>query len=60
VVAELTAAGTSVVLTTQCLEEADRLADQVVVLDHGRVAGSTAVSSTQSAVSSSSSRSRRR
>jgi ABC-2 type transport system ATP-binding protein len=35
---ELTESGTSVVLTTQYLEEADRLADQVVVLDHGRVA----------------------
>jgi daunorubicin resistance ABC transporter ATP-binding subunit len=34
---ELTAAGTSVLLTTQYLEEADRLADQVVVLDQGRV-----------------------
>jgi ABC-2 type transport system ATP-binding protein len=39
IVAELTAAGTTVVLTTQYLEEADRLADQVLVLDHGRVAG---------------------
>jgi ABC-2 type transport system ATP-binding protein len=38
VVAELTAAGTTVVLTTQYLEEADRLADHVVVLDHGRIA----------------------
>jgi ABC-2 type transport system ATP-binding protein len=28
--------GTTVVLTTQYLEEADRLADDVVVLDHGR------------------------
>jgi energy-coupling factor transporter ATP-binding protein EcfA2 len=36
VVAELTATGTTVVLTTQYLEEADRLADQIVVLDHGR------------------------
>jgi daunorubicin resistance ABC transporter ATP-binding subunit len=34
---ELTAAGTSVLLTTQYLEEADRLADQIVVLDQGRV-----------------------
>jgi ABC-2 type transport system ATP-binding protein len=31
-------AGTTVVLTTQYLEEADRLADQIVVLDRGRVA----------------------
>jgi ABC-2 type transport system ATP-binding protein len=38
VVDELTASGTTVVLTTQYLEEADRLADHIVVLDHGRVA----------------------
>jgi ABC-2 type transport system ATP-binding protein len=38
VVAELTATGTTVVLTTQYLEEADRLADQIVVVDHGQVA----------------------
>jgi ABC-2 type transport system ATP-binding protein len=38
VVEELNAAGTTVVLTTQYLEEADRLADHIVVLDHGRVA----------------------
>jgi ABC-2 type transport system ATP-binding protein len=38
VVTELTRAGTSVVLTTQYLEEADRLADQLVVLSSGRVA----------------------
>ena len=38
VVAELTGAGATVVLTTQYLEEADRLADDIVVLDHGRVA----------------------
>jgi daunorubicin resistance ABC transporter ATP-binding subunit len=35
--AELTAEGTSVLLTTQYLEEADRMADQIVVLDQGRV-----------------------
>jgi daunorubicin resistance ABC transporter ATP-binding subunit len=34
---ELTAHGTTVLLSTQYLEEADRLADQIVVLDHGRV-----------------------
>ena len=33
----LAAAGTTVLLTTQYLEEADRLADQIVVLDQGRV-----------------------
>jgi ABC-2 type transport system ATP-binding protein len=37
-VEELTNSGTTVVLTTQYLEEADRLADEIVVLDHGRVA----------------------
>jgi ABC-2 type transport system ATP-binding protein len=31
-------AGATLVLTTQYLEEADRLADDIVVLDHGRVA----------------------
>lgn len=33
---ELVHEGTTLILTTQYLEEADRLADQVVVLDHGR------------------------
>jgi ABC-2 type transport system ATP-binding protein len=31
------AAGTTVLLTTQYLDEADRLADQIVVIDHGNV-----------------------
>ena len=35
---ELNDRGTTVVLTTQYLDEADRLADRIVVLDHGRVA----------------------
>jgi ABC-2 type transport system ATP-binding protein len=35
---ELVADGATLVLTTQYLDEADRLADKVVVLDHGRVA----------------------
>jgi ABC-2 type transport system ATP-binding protein len=35
---ELVGEGATLVLTTQYLEEADRLADDVVVLDHGRVA----------------------
>jgi len=34
---ELTAEGTALLLTTQYTEEADRLADTVVVIDHGRV-----------------------
>ena len=38
VVTELTSAGTTVILTTQYLEEADRLADHLVILDGGRVA----------------------
>ncbi|RAY14015.1 daunorubicin/doxorubicin resistance ABC transporter ATP-binding protein DrrA [Actinomadura craniellae] len=33
----LVAAGTTVLLTTQYLEEADRLADQIAVIDSGRV-----------------------
>jgi ABC-2 type transport system ATP-binding protein len=37
-VRELVRDGATLVLTTQYLEEADRLADEVVVLDHGRVA----------------------
>src|ERR1700712_397972 len=35
---ELVREGTTLILTTQYLEEADVLADQVVLLDHGRVA----------------------
>jgi ABC-2 type transport system ATP-binding protein len=37
---ELVRDGTTLLLTTQYLEEADRLADDIVVLDHGRVAAS--------------------
>jgi ABC-2 type transport system ATP-binding protein len=37
VIAELVAGGTTLLLTTQYLEEADRLADRIVVIDHGRV-----------------------
>jgi ABC-2 type transport system ATP-binding protein len=36
VVRELVAGGTTVLLTTQYLDEADTLADSIVVLDHGR------------------------
>ena len=35
-VEELVSDGTTVLLTTQYLEEADRLADRIVVVDHGR------------------------
>ncbi len=34
---ELVGAGTTVLLTTQYLEEADRLADRIAVIDHGRL-----------------------
>jgi len=37
VLAELVAGGATLVLTTQYLEEADRLADTIVVVDHGRI-----------------------
>ena len=37
---ELTAAGTSLLLTTQYIEEAERLAETIVILDHGRVIAS--------------------
>jgi len=36
-IADLRTAGTSIVLTTHALDEAQRLADHVVVIDHGRV-----------------------
>lgn len=37
VIRDLVADGTTVLLTTQYLEEADQLAEQIVVIDHGRV-----------------------
>jgi ABC-2 type transport system ATP-binding protein len=37
VIEDLVADGTTVLLTTQYLEEADRLADRIVVVDHGRI-----------------------
>src|SRR5213076_1191487 len=37
VIRELVADGTTVLLTTQYLEEADRLADRIVVVDEGKV-----------------------
>ncbi|WP_413751739.1 ATP-binding cassette domain-containing protein [Streptomyces sp. R-74717] len=36
-VSELAAGGTTILLTTQYLEEADRLADRITVIDHGKV-----------------------
>jgi ABC-2 type transport system ATP-binding protein len=37
IVRSIAAGGTTVLLTTQYLEEADRLADRLAVIDHGRV-----------------------
>ncbi len=37
VIADLVADGTTVLLTTQYLEEADQLAERIVVIDHGKV-----------------------
>ncbi|MET7420139.1 ATP-binding cassette domain-containing protein [Dactylosporangium sp. NPDC005555] len=37
IVRDLVAAGTTIFLTTQYLEEADELADRIAVLDHGRI-----------------------
>ncbi|HEY6624080.1 MAG TPA: ATP-binding cassette domain-containing protein [Acidimicrobiales bacterium] len=37
VIRELVAGGTTLLLTTQYLEEADELADEIVVIDHGEV-----------------------
>ncbi len=37
VITELVSGGTTLLLTTQYLEEADRLADSIAVVDHGRV-----------------------
>jgi daunorubicin resistance ABC transporter ATP-binding subunit len=36
---QLVGAGTTVLLTTQYLDEADRLADRIAVIDHGRLVG---------------------
>ncbi len=36
----LAAQGTAIVLTTQYLEEADRLADDILIIDHGKVVAS--------------------
>src|SRR6185437_15297172 len=36
-IGELVSAGVTIFLTTQYLDEADRLADRVAVLDHGRI-----------------------
>ena len=40
VLGDLTAQGTSLLLTTQYIEEAERLAEMVVIIDHGKVIAS--------------------
>ena len=40
VLGELTASGTSLLLTTQYIEEAERLARMIVIIDHGKVIAS--------------------
>ena len=37
IIENLMASGTTILLTTQYLEEADKLADRIVVIDHGKV-----------------------
>jgi ABC-2 type transport system ATP-binding protein len=49
-VRKLVASGTDVLLTTHYLEEADELADQVVVIDHGRAVASGTVSELKSSI----------
>jgi ABC-type multidrug transport system ATPase subunit len=50
VVRELVAEGTTVLLTTQYLEEADQLADSIAVIDTGRVIASGSPSQLKQAV----------
>jgi ABC-2 type transport system ATP-binding protein len=49
-VAELGREGTTVLLTTQYLEEADRLAEQIAVVDHGRIVAQGTPASLKAAV----------
>ena len=46
----LVAAGTDIVLTTHYLEEADELADHVVVIDHGRAVASGTVAELKASI----------
>ncbi|WP_405797617.1 ATP-binding cassette domain-containing protein [Streptomyces sp. NBC_01506] len=51
VVRELSAGGSTVLLTTQYLEEADQLADRIAVLDSGRLVGEGTAAELKSRVS---------
>lgn len=52
IVGEMVAAGTTVLLTTQYLEEADRLAERISVIDRGRVVAEGSSAELKSAVGS--------
>lgn len=52
VVRELLAAGTTILLTTQYLEEADELADRVVIIDHGTIIANGTVSELKASIGS--------
>jgi ABC-2 type transport system ATP-binding protein len=49
-VRDLAAAGTAILLTTHYLEEADELADQVVVIDHGKTIAAGALSALKGSI----------
>src|SRR5439155_14173119 len=51
-ISELVADGTTVLLTTQYLEEADRLAQRVAVVDHGHVIANDTPSALKSTLGS--------
>ena len=52
VIRELVADGSTVLLTTQYLEEADQLADRIAVIDHGRVVANDTASALKSRLGS--------